>query len=126
MNPREPSAPGALDLLAEQRSHVLFVLSNSQPGSEREFREWYLGIFQRSLIKFAGVLRGQQYEAHEVDVSGGKYPGLPYQYLGVYDISVDGAPNANGILDHIRDLHKREPSAQPSAVWLYYPVSERV
>jgi hypothetical protein len=126
MNPREPSAPRALDLLAEQRSHVLFVLSNSQPGSEREFRTWYLGIFQRTVLKLPGVLRGQPYEAHEVDVSGGKYPGLPYQYLGVYDVSVDGAPSANGILDHVRDLHDREVSAQPPAVWLYYPASERV
>lgn len=126
MSTRKRSAPGALELLAEQRSHALFVLSNSQPGSDREFRKWYLGICQRAVLKLTGVLRGQQYEAHEVDISGGKYPGLPYHYLGVYDISVDGAPSANGILDHIRDLHAREPSAQPPALWLYYPVSERV
>ena len=112
--------------LSRQRSHVLIVLSNSQSGSDPEFRKWYLGPYQSSVLKLANVVRGQQYEAHEVDVSGGKYPGLPYHYLGLYEISVDGAPNADRILDRIKDLHHREASAQSPATWLYYPVSERV
>src|SRR5580658_5599632 len=120
MTTPEPSPP-ALELLEEQRSHVLLVLSNAQPGSDPEFRKWYLGVYQRTVLKLEGVLCGQQYEAHEVDVSGGKYPGLPYHYLGVYDVSVDGASTANAMLDHIRDLHQRQPSAQAPATWLYYP-----
>ncbi len=112
--------------LSRQRSHVLIVLSNSKSGSDPEFRKWYLGHYQSSVLKLANVVRGQQYEAHEVDVSGGKYPGLPYHYLGLYEISVDGAPNADRILDRIKDLHHREASAQSPATWLYYPVSERV
>jgi hypothetical protein len=126
MTTREPSPPRAIELLAEQRSLVLLVLSNSQPGADGAFRKWYLGIYQRAVLGYDGVLHGQQYEAHEVDVSGGKYPGLPYHYLGVYHLAVDGALSAKGILDRIGDLHHREPSAQPAATWLYYPASERV
>jgi hypothetical protein len=126
MSPDEPAPPRALELLLEQRSHVLLVLSNSHPESDREFRNWYLGYYQRTVLKLDGVLRGQQYETHEVDISAGKYPGLPYRYLGIYDLSVDGASNAPGILDYIRDLHQHEPSAQASVTWLYYPASERV
>jgi|SRR5581483_46580 len=126
MATRNRALSHAAELLVEQRSHVLIVLSNSQAGSDPEFRNWYLGAYQRTVLKLEGVLGGRQYEAHEVDVSGGKYPGLPYQYFGVYDVCVDGAVNAGGILDYIRDLHRREPVAQAPATWLYYPVSERV
>jgi hypothetical protein len=126
MTPGEPAPARAFELLAEQRSHVLLVLSNSQPGSDREFRTWVLGVYQRTVLKLEGVLRGQQYEAHEVDISAGKYPGLPYHYLGMYDVAVDGAAAASAMLDRIRDLHQRARSAQPAATWLYYPASERV
>jgi len=126
MTTRESAPHAALELLAEQRSHMLIVLSNSQQGSDREFRNWYLGLYQRTVLKLEGVLRGQQYEAHEVDISGGKYPGLPYHYFGAYNLSVDGAATASGVIDRIRDLHHRESSAQPPATWLYYPASERV
>lgn len=121
------SAPSlAIEVLAEQRSHLLVVLSNAQAGADRDFRNWYLGPYQRTLLKLEGVLRGQQYEAHEVDISDGKYPGLPYHYFAVYDLSVDGAAAASGVLDRIKDLHQRESSAQQAATWLYYPAGERV
>lgn len=124
----EPAAalPRSIELLAEQRSHVLIVLSNAQAGAERAFRQWYLGACQRTILKLDGVLRGQQYEAHEVDISDGKYPGLPYHYFAVYDLSVDGAAAAGQVLERIQDLHQREASAQAAATWLYYPAGERV
>ena len=63
-------------------------------------------IYQRSVLKLAGVLRGQQYEAHEVDISGGKYPGLPYQYFGYIRRLLSMARRAPArILDRIKDLH---------------------
>ena len=120
------SVPRAIELLDVQRSHVLLALSNSKPGSDRDFREWYLGHFRRTVLGMKGVLSGQQYEAHEVDISGGKYPGLPYRYLGLYDLSVDGAQDANPIIEQVRTLHDRESSAQQPATWLYFPASERV
>ena len=38
-------------------------------------------------------------ERHEVDVSQGHYPPLPFKYLGLCEISVDGAQTAEGIID---------------------------
>ena len=118
--------PSSLEVLKKQRSHVLFVLSNPRAGSERSFRSWYLGPYQREMLDYSPVLSGQQYEEHELDVSGGRYPGLPFRYLGLYDLSVDGAQAALEVIERIRELHDREKSAAAPATWLYYPVSERV
>jgi hypothetical protein len=119
-----PSRP--LELLKEQRSHVLLVLSNPKMGSERIFRSWYLGSYQQETLALSAVLSGQPYEPHELNVSRGKYPGLPFPYLGLYDLSVDGAQAALGVIERIRESHGRETSAAAPAMWLYYPVSERV
>jgi len=119
--PRRP-----LELLTEQRSHVLVVLSNPQAGSDHIFRSWYLGPYQQEMLALGPVLSGQQYEAHELDVSRGRYPGLPFLYLGIYDLSVDGAQAALEVIERIRELHGRQKCAAAPATWLYYPVSERV
>jgi len=118
--------PSSLELLEEQRSHVLVVLSSAKAGSDPTFRSWYLGPFQEEMLALTPVLSGQQYETHEVDVSRGRYPGLPFRYLSLYDLSVDGAQAALEVIERIRELHGREKSAAASATWLYYPVSERV
>jgi hypothetical protein len=90
------------------------------------FRSWYLGPYQREILALTPVLSGQQYEPHELDVSRGRYPGLPFRYLGLYDLSVDGAQAALGVIERAAELHRREASAEAPATWLYYPVSERV
>jgi hypothetical protein len=126
MSTHEPTPGRSADLLKEQRSHVLFVLSNPKARSEDDFRAWYLSSYQRAVLELQGVLGGQQYEPHEVDISAGKYPGLPFGYLGMYDVSIDGAQAVLSVMDYIKDLHHRETSAQAPATWLYYPASERV
>jgi hypothetical protein len=118
--------PSPLELLQEQRSHVLVVLSNPKAGSDPIFRSWYLGPYQQQMLAFTPVLGGQQYEQHELDVSRGRYPGLPFLYMGLYDLSVDGAQAALEVIERIRELHGREKSAAAPATWLYYPASERV
>jgi hypothetical protein len=123
---RPTPSPSSLELLEEQRSHVLVVLSNPKEGSEHIFRAWYLGPYQQEILALGPVLSGQQYEPHELDVSRGRYPGLPFEYLALYDLSVDGAQAALGVIEHIRRLHERERSAAAPATWLYYPLSERV
>jgi hypothetical protein len=95
-------------------------------GSDRIFRSWYLGSYQQEVLDLPAVLGGQQYEPHELDVSRGRYPGLPFRYLGLYDLSVDGAQAALGLIEQVKDLHRREPSAEAPATWLYYAASERV
>jgi hypothetical protein len=123
---RPTPSPSPLELLGEQRSHVLVALSNPQEGSDRMFRAWYLGPYQQEILALGPVLSGQQYEPHELDVSRGRYPGLPFRYLALYDLSVDGARAALGVIERISELHGREKSAAAPATWLYYPVSERV
>jgi hypothetical protein len=120
------SSRSPLELLSEQRSHVLVVLSNPKAGADSAFRSWYLGPYQEQVLALGPVLRGQQYESHEVDVSGGRYPGLPFRYLCLYDLSVDGAEAAREVIERIRQLHSSEKSTTVPATWLYYPVSERV
>jgi hypothetical protein len=115
-----------LQLLKAQRSHLLLLLSNPNTGTEGAFRSWYVGPCQQRILGLPGVLGGGSYEPDEVDVSGGKYPGLPFSYLGLYDLSVDGAQAALGVIESIREWHRLEPSAAPAAMWLYYPVGERV
>jgi hypothetical protein len=109
-----------------QRSHVLVVLSNPKAGSERAFRKWYLKPYQQGVLGVAGVLSGQTYEMHEVDISSGRYPGLPYRYLALYELSLDGAESGLPLIGHIQELHSQERSAETPATWLYYPLSERV
>jgi hypothetical protein len=123
---RPTPSPSPLELLGEQRSHVLVALSNPKEGSDHIFRVWYLGPYQQEILALGPVLSGQQYEPHELDVSRGRYPGLPFRYLALYDLSVDGAQAALGVIEHIRELHGREKSAAAPATWLYYPLSERV
>jgi hypothetical protein len=115
-----------LALLAQQRSHMLFVLSNTRASSEQEFLTWYQGSYKLAVSELEGVLSVQHYEQHEVDITQGKYPPLPFRYLGLYELSVDGAEAAAGVIDRIHILHEEEAAAEEPATWLYYPVSEKV
>jgi hypothetical protein len=116
----------ALNLLAKQRSHVLFVLSNPKTGHESGFREWYRGAYARHVCDEPGVLNVQHYEQHEIDVTRGRYARLPFHYLGVYDLCLDGAEQAASLIERIADLHGQQAAAEAAATWLYYPASERV
>jgi hypothetical protein len=115
----------SLALLKKQRSHVLFVLANSKAGQEPAFRDWYQRDYKQSVSDIAGVLAAQHYEQHEVDVTLGQFERLPFRYLGLYELSVDGAQAAGDLVEKIALLH-REHSGEAPATWLYYPVSERV
>ncbi|MHB8813257.1 MAG: hypothetical protein ACYDAE_08310 [Steroidobacteraceae bacterium] len=114
------------EILHGQRSHIILVLSSPREGAEELFRSWYLGPYREAVLQLPDVLCGQQYEPHELDVSNGRYPGLPYRYLGLYELSLDGAPAAAQTLARIAELHRAEKSATAPATWLYYPASERV
>jgi hypothetical protein len=119
------SAP-SLMLLKTQRSHVVFVLSNVDNRQESVFLDWYQGTYRQTVLSIPGVLKVQHYEKHEVDITRGQHLQLPYQYLGMYDISIDGAEGATALIESITSLHRAQPAARPPATWLYYPVSERV
>jgi hypothetical protein len=119
-------AESCLDLVRKQRSHVLITLSNAQPGQESAFRSWYQGAYRRAVLQNAGVLTAQHYEKHEFDISFGAYPSLPYDYLGIYELAIDGAEAAEVVIDNIVELHRGNTAATNPATWLYYPLGERV
>jgi hypothetical protein len=116
----------SLELMRTQRSHVVFVLSNPESGRDQEFLDWYRGAYRHLVSKIPGVLSVRQYERHEVDITNGEYEPLPFTYLGLYEVSFDGASGAAGLLQRIAQLHMEQPAAQAPAVWLYYPASEKV
>lgn len=116
----------SLALLREQRSHVLFVLSNGRAGHDAAFLKWYRGAYRNQLTNFPGVLTVGLYERHELDLTLGRYPPPPFRYLGLCDLSLDGAQAAEGMVEHVTALHRDQPAAEAPATWLYYPVSEKV
>jgi len=116
----------AIELTKLQRSHVLLVLSNAKRGSANEFLPWYRNAYLNSVAKLTGVLNVQQYERHDVDITLGQYPPLPFQYLGIYELSLDGAQEADEIIEHVMKLHQISEHAEAPATWLYYPTSEKV
>jgi hypothetical protein len=116
----------ALALLRKQYSHVLFVLSNAKQGHEARFLDWYRSHYRETVSVFEGVLASTQYELHEVDITQGRYPRLPFRYLGLHELSLDGAVAAEGLIERIALLHREHGAAEAPATWLYYPVSEKV
>src|SRR5882724_3368399 len=120
------SARHSLELLQRQRSHVLFALGNATSGREMDIRAWFVGAYRDVMLGIDGVLTVQSYERHEVDIDQGQHPPLPFQYLAVHELSVDGAEAAEAIIERVTELHGEEPAARTPATWLYYPVSEKV
>jgi|SRR5579862_9142596 len=122
----KPDAESALRLLAKQRSHMLVALTNPKSNSQACYVEWYRDTVGASADRAPGVLCSQLYEQHDVDVSVGRYPRLPYRYLALYELSVDGAEAAAGALECIANLHRLSNVSEAPALWLYYAISERV
>lgn len=116
----------AFDLMKEQRSHVLFVLSNAKADQEGTFVEWFQGRYLREISDVASVLNVQHYKQHEVDITQGRYGRAPLEYLGLYELALDGAREANALIELIATLHRNEAAAEDPATWLYYPISEKV
>lgn len=115
-----------LSMLASQRSHLLIVLSRSKTGHASAYHEWYRAAFRSAFAHNPEVLSVRQYRQHEFDITAGRWPRLPFQYLALLEISIDGAEAAMPLIEGIRQAHSEEPSAQEPATWLYYPVSEKV
>ena len=123
---KEHQANRSLELLKAQRSHNLFVLSNAKTGQESAFLDWYKGDYLKAIEKQDNVLNVQNYEQHEVDITCGRHKPLPYHYLSIIELSLDGAEEAQALINVITQLHQEESSAENPATWLYFPVSEKV
>lgn len=116
----------SVELAKSQRSHLLFVLSRAKAAQTLEFETWYKGDCRDAILNLRSVLKVQHYEQHKVDISSGRYPRLPFQYLGIYELSLDGAEESAGIIEQISELYRLQPAAELPATWLYYPFSERI
>ncbi len=115
-----------LALAKNQRSHILFVLSNSLSGENSDFLDWYKDDCLHAVAKLEMVVSAQHFEQHEVDITMGNFPPPEFQYLGMYELSLDGADEAKDIIRKIMDSHKMAKKAGPPATWLYYPIGEKV
>jgi hypothetical protein len=116
----------SLEALKRQRSHVLFLLNDAAPGQEANFEHWYAGAFRDAVRGISGLLSARHYKQHEIDITKGRLPRAPSQYLGLYELSIDGAEAAAEPIETIAQLYQAQPAAQAPATWLYYPVSEKV
>jgi hypothetical protein len=116
-----------LAVAAHQRSHLLLVLSEASLPEDEMFLAWYRDGFGKALRSYDGVLRVAQYVQHEFDITGGRYMQLPFGYLTLCDLSLDGAAAAEHVIRAIHTAHERERSVTGApATWMYYPASEKV
>ena len=116
----------ALAGLKYQRSHILLVLSQPQQGREPDFLDWYKGDYLHAIANQEKVLSVQHFEPHEVDITKGKHKPLPYPYLSLIELSLDGAEQACDLIQRITALHQAQPTANEPATWLYFTTSEKV
>ena len=116
----------AIEVASKQPSHTLFVLSNGVSGCEGAFLKWYKQNYHQTIAEVEYVLSAQHFERHEIDIMNGAFPPPNYQYVGIYELCLDGAEQAQELISFIRDAHQQESSADTPATWLYYPVSEKV
>ena len=116
----------SLNLIKAQRSHLLFVLSDARPDRYGQFMDWYRGAYCRSLLELESVLSVTNYEQHHVDITGGQYKSISFRYLGICELSIDGAQAAGPIIDKVLELHAAQSAATTPATWLYFPIGEKV
>jgi len=125
-SPSNDKEASCVALLQKQRSHVLFVLSNPRTGQESAFLTWYRDDCKKAALNITSVLSARHYVQHDVDITRGRWPRLPFRYLALYEISVDGAEAASTMIERVTLLHADRVDAEAPATWLYYPVSEKV
>lgn len=115
-----------LSLLTKQRSHLLLLLGNAAPDCEQPYQKWCQRDLRHFLQQQPQVLSIELMQQHKIDVCLGEYPRLPYRYLSIIELSLDGAEQAGPLIAALQDLQQQEDSAGNMASWLYYPVSEKV
>ena len=121
---KEEAAP--LQLIKRQRSHLMVIFSNPQNQQEEQFVYWNHDSFYKKLAGFEMVLSHRMLEKHEVDVTEGEYQRIPFQYLTLVELSIDGAQQAEKLAENINQWHLEEPSADTAVIWIYYPACEKV
>lgn len=115
----------SLAILVGQRSHILLVLANAKDGKDDEFSTWLQGPFTEKILARPEVISVRHACEDDVDVTGGAVPRLPFRFLSIHELSIDGAEEAENAIAEITALYKNSGCADRPATWLYFPVSER-
>jgi hypothetical protein len=119
-------APPSLTALKRQRSHLLLVLAQPKEGSADDFAAWHAAACRETMLKRPEVLTASYFVEDDVDITGGKFPALTYRHLAIYELSVDGAEQAEAAIAVVEALHRDSGVAEQPATWLYFPVGEKV
>lgn len=115
---------GVVPAVADQRSHLILVLSEPRSGEEAAFEAWYIGGLREHLASDSRVLAVRPYRQDEVDVTHGRYPLPRFRHLSLVEVSVDGGEDADDLLISIATAHRQSGVALEPATWLYHPISE--
>lgn len=113
-------------LAKKQCSHLLIALSSPVGGHGKKFSDWYKDSLLKLVIKMDHVVSAQHFKRHEIDITMGNYPPPDFRYLGVYELSLDGAEEAEPVIKKIMNFHNDQDFSGPPVTWIYYPVSEKV
>jgi hypothetical protein len=120
-----PELP-SLTALKQQRSHLLLVLSQPKEGSADDFTAWHAATCRETMLQRPEVLTASCFVEDDVDITGGKFPALTHRHLAIYELSVDGAEQAEAAIAVVEALYRDSGVAEQPATWLYFPVSEKI
>lgn len=112
-------------LLAQQSSHSLLVFSNAKEGQEQAYLDWFTSAGLSTALENKKVLSLQHYQQHSLDLIGGAKP-IGFDYLAVYQLCLDGAEDSDHLIKEIHSAYQIQSSVSEIAIWLYYPISEKV
>lgn len=121
---RQTQSP-PLTLIKTQRSHNLCVFSNAVAGQKDEFLKWFKEDALKTVVDQNVVMSGRHFERKDYDITGGTSIPCDYDYIGLYELVLDGAHEAEPLLDTIFDLYRSQTFTAEPAVWLYYTVTEK-
>lgn len=107
-----------------QPSHILMVFGKSKVGKEKQFKNWYTSDYRARITGLDTILSVEHYRQYPLNL--GNHKPIGFDHLGIYQLSLDGAEDAQSLLKSIHQLFEEEASAENCATWIYYPVSEKV
>ena len=115
-----------LDLVSSsQPSFLLLVLGNAKEGHQGDFTAWFKGAFRDQMQREKRVIRARTFTRDGVDITWGRFPLVPMQYLALIDIGGQGPEEAHAVIASAQDHFAKQSSAAEVATWLYYPVSPK-
>jgi hypothetical protein len=117
---------GALRASRLQASHILLVHQNPIEGFEEQFENWFTGQHLYDASNLHHIFSARHYRQHEIDITCGRHAPMPYSYLGLYELALDGAEESLSVIDQLTTLHQRSNTSCGAAFWIYFPIGSKV